>query len=108
MFTDKIDTLTEGRISFQEATDSAGRPSKDALLLGLLANEATADAAGAVGGNELDRACWVATGATGIRTEGFQRLSILPFDHDRRMTSVLVEDGGRGRLVPSQVAAGGP
>ncbi|HYT81144.1 MAG TPA: magnesium-translocating P-type ATPase [Actinomycetota bacterium] len=104
LFTDKTGTLTEGRISFQRATDPAGRASDDVLLLGLLANEATAGAVGVVGGNQLDRACWAAPGAVGIRTKGLRRLSLLPFDHDRRMTSVLVEDAGRGRLVVTKGA----
>ncbi|HWO70913.1 MAG TPA: HAD-IC family P-type ATPase, partial [Actinomycetota bacterium] len=63
LLTDKTGTLTEGRISFHEAVDPVGRPSEEVLLLGLLCNEATPGPAGAVGGNQLDRALWEAPGA---------------------------------------------
>jgi Mg2+-importing ATPase len=129
LFTDKTGTLTEGHLTFQRAIDPRGHPSADVLLLGLLANEATpasrpvpaptpgpahghgrgdpgaattAAAAGiGVGGNQLDRALWAAPAAAGLAAAAgaFRRRAILPFDHERRLTSVLVEGGGHGGLL---------
>jgi Mg2+-importing ATPase len=104
LFTDKTGTLTEGRITFRRATDPAGAPSDDVLLLGLLCNEATPGARSGVGGNQLDRALWEAPEARRLPVTGFQRLAMLPFDHDRRMTSVLEERGDRGRLIVTKGA----
>ncbi len=117
LFTDKTGTLTEGRLTFQRALDPRGHPSAKVLLFGLLANEAVpgpgtpgrgAEAAGgnqAVGGNQLDRALWAAPGAASLPVGRFRRRALLPFDHDRRLTSVLVdveghvEGVGPGRLL---------
>jgi len=127
LFTDKTGTLTEGRLTFQRAADPDGRASAAVLLLGLLANEATPGpgtgsgsgsgpgALGeAVGGNQLDRALWAAPGAAALPVGRFRRRAALPFDHDRRMTSVLVdadadaavevEGVGRGRLLVTKGA----
>ncbi len=106
LFTDKTGTLTEGRISFAAAIDPAGKPSPDVLHLGVMCNEAAMGTGGAVGGNELDRALLEATAAsTGSSADGGHRgasnvLASLPFDHDRRMSTVLVDDGaGHRRIV---------
>jgi P-type Mg2+ transporter len=104
LFTDKTGTLTEGRITFRRATDPTGTPSDDVLLLGLLCNEATPGVRNGVGGNQLDRALWEAPEASRLPVPDFQRLAMLPFDHDRRMTSVLVEGGDRGRLIVTKGA----
>jgi P-type Mg2+ transporter len=107
LFTDKTGTLTEGRIRFKEAIDPTGAGSSDVLLLGLLCNEATVGPGGAVGGNELDRALWASTEASRLSIAAFRRLAVLPFDHDRRMTSVLVEAGNQGRLLVTKGAPEG-
>lgn len=99
LLTDKTGTLTEGRITFRQAVDPAGRPSEEVLLLGLLCNEATPGSSGAVGGNQLDRALWDAPGAGDRPVDRFRRLALLPFDHERRMTSVLVERDDGERLL---------
>jgi Mg2+-importing ATPase len=104
LFTDKTGTLTEGRLTFRRATGPPVRPSGDVLLLGLLCNEATPGPGGAVGGNQLDRALWDAPEAGRLSVSGFRQLAMLPFDHDRRMTSVLVESGDRGRLLVTKGA----
>jgi Mg2+-importing ATPase len=48
----------------------------------------------AVGGNALDQALWRSPAAAGEKQAlaGYTRLAVLPFDHDRRMVSVLVRD----------------
>jgi Mg2+-importing ATPase len=104
LFTDKTGTLTEGRISFQRALDPAGRPSDEPLLLGLLCNEATPGPDGAVGGNQLDRVLWDAQATNGLDVGAFTRVAELPFDHDRRMSSVLVQDTTRGRVLVTKGA----
>jgi P-type Mg2+ transporter len=103
LVTDKTGTLTEGRITFTAALDPAGAPSPRTLLLGLLCTEtdpaAAGDAGEAVGGNPLDVALWEAPAASGA-TAGYVRTGLLPFDHERRMTSaVVVAAGGHPELV---------
>jgi Mg2+-importing ATPase len=91
LFCDKTGTLTDGRITFTQALDPRGAAAPRPLLLGLLCNEATATAAGAVGGNALDRALWDAAQpavvADAVRD---RRLGLLPFDHERQLVSVVV------------------
>jgi Mg2+-importing ATPase len=98
LVTDKTGTLTEGRISFTAAIDSAGASSDRVLLLGLLATEAE------VGGNQLDAALWAAPGAGAQPVGGYRRLGLVPFDHERRMTSALVEAAGEGRKIVTKGA----
>jgi P-type Mg2+ transporter len=99
-FTDKTGTLTEGRIAFAEALDPAGRPSEATLRAGLLCNESSVVDGRAVGGNQLDRSLWEAPRARELGTTGARRLAARPFDHTRRLSSVLVEDErGRRRLI---------
>ena len=45
-----------------------------------------------VGGNPLDVALWEAADAATVSLDGVRRLATVPFDHDRRMSSVLVDD----------------
>ncbi len=99
LFTDKTGTLTEGRITFERAFDTTGAGSKRVFELGLLATENV----GGAGGNPLDAALWEAASES---TPPLPRvLATLPFDHERRMTSVLVEDpDGAGRLLVTKGA----
>jgi Mg2+-importing ATPase len=94
LFTDKTGTLTQGRIDYTRAVP-AGDGSQDAVLRwGLLCTENTAAGGHAVGGNPLDQALWESPAAAGERAAlaGYTRLGVLPFDHERRMVSVLVRD----------------
>ena len=90
LFTDKTGTLTEGRIDFARALKLADDVSEDELLrLGLLCTE------GANGtGNPLDQALWRSPVLARLQQSvlGFERLSVLPFDHERMLISVLVRD----------------
>ena len=104
LFTDKTGTLTEGAITFERALDPAGVESRNPLLFGLVCNEAALSGGVPVGGNALDQALWSAPGAvTGgdLATEAktFGRRSILPFDHERQMSSVSVTDHTGGTLM---------
>ncbi|HSN02165.1 MAG TPA: magnesium-translocating P-type ATPase [Acidimicrobiales bacterium] len=95
LFTDKTGTLTEGVITFEAALDGALAVSDRPFLLGLLCNEATMTAQGPVGGNALDDALWVAHAARvghplQEAVSSYQRLDVLPFDHERQMVSVVV------------------
>jgi Mg2+-importing ATPase len=104
LFTDKTGTLTEGRITFGAALDPAGRPSENVLRLGLACNDAVLDRGVAVGGNPLDVALWGAPEAAPAKGAGIARLATLPFDHDRRMASVLVDDGEGSRTLVTKGA----
>jgi Mg2+-importing ATPase len=90
LFTDKTGTLTEGTVTFEQSLDAFGRMSSQALALGLACNEATLTASGPVGGNLLDQALWQAAGAETVASgrDGYQRLGLLPFDHERQLVSV--------------------
>jgi len=101
LFTDKTGTLTEGRISFMRSFGSDGLIDDEPLRWGLLCNEATVQDAVAVGGNPLDIALWrsPAAAAASTASRGAVRLAILPFDHQRLMTSVLIDEPGGVRTL---------
>ncbi|WP_199485974.1 cation-translocating P-type ATPase [Micromonospora haikouensis] len=125
LFTDKTGTLTDGRLTLAEALGPDGRPADppdaaapdaarppDAagppdtagpgpLLAGLLANESGPDGSD---GNPLDRALWQAPAAAAQPVDAYRRVAVLPFDHQRRRVSVLV-DGPHGRLLVTKGAA---
>ncbi|MEV6923371.1 magnesium-translocating P-type ATPase [Dactylosporangium sp. NPDC051485] len=104
LFTDKTGTLTDGRISLRACLGADGQPDDTPLLLGLLANEAVVHDGAPVGGNPLDVALWQAPAAGAQPVGQYRRVAVLPFDHERRRVSVLV-DGPDGRLL---VAKGAP
>jgi Mg2+-importing ATPase len=82
LFTDKTGTLTGGRIRYADAVPAAGDP----LRWGLLCTQ--------TGGNALDDALWDAPDVTGLKPwlDRYTQLAVLPFDHDRRLVSVLVRE----------------
>ncbi len=93
LFTDKTGTLTEGAISFDRSLDAAGKESGEPLLLGLVCNEARMTEQGPAGGNPLDQALWTAPQTDALRGSpngpgSYQRVGILPFDHERQLVSV--------------------
>ncbi|WP_315915111.1 magnesium-translocating P-type ATPase [Arthrobacter sp. lap29] len=103
LVTDKTGTLTEGRISFQAALPILPEVSEQGLFtLGLVATEAdyTHGTVSTVGQNPLDAALWESPQANDFDAGRHRRLGIIPFDHRRRMTSVLVVDAaGAQRIV---------
>ncbi len=110
LFTDKTGTLTEGAITFQGALDAAGAPAGTPLVLGLVCNEAEMTPDGPVGGNALDLALFGAPGAPGLLSApdgppAYERLGVLPFDHERQLATVLAR---RGADDPVLVTKGAP
>lgn len=105
LVTDKTGTLTEGKITFTGALDPVGESSDQVLLLGLLSTEtdpASAGSAGTtavLGGNPLDKALWEAPGARDGAVTGYTRTGLLPFDHERRMTSAVVVAPNGGAVL---------
>ncbi|MFJ5070006.1 magnesium-translocating P-type ATPase [Kitasatospora sp. NPDC088556] len=94
LFTDKTGTLTLGRIDYMRAVPVGADGPDTVLRWGLLCTENAARDERDVGGNPLDQALWRSPAAAGERAAlaGYTSLAVLPFDHERRMVSVLVRD----------------
>jgi Mg2+-importing ATPase len=109
LFTDKTGTLTEGSLRFMRSTGPEGTADDEPLLLGLLCNEAVVENAKAAGGNPLDVALWDSPASVQQQTAlvRYHRLDILPFDHERRLVSVLVEDDSGHRMIITKGAPEG-
>jgi Mg2+-importing ATPase len=109
LFTDKTGTLTEGQISLTRSIDPDGHPADDPLRLGLLCTEIVGDDEHAATGNALDVALWDAPVAAPHRDAAarVRRLALLPFDHERRLVSVLVEEPDGTRTLVSKGAPEG-
>ncbi len=97
LITDKTGTLTEGEISYVAGLAPDGSSATLPLTLGLLAADTDA---GGVGANPLDRAIWRVPQAAELVT-GYRRLGQLPFDHERRRSSAVVQapDGSSMLIV---------
>lgn len=100
LFTDKTGTLTAGRIDYARAVPVAGQRSEDVLRWGLLCTESETAGEAGVGTNPLDRALWESPATAAVRatlsTLVPDVLGVLPFDHERRMLSVVLRDGSAG------------
>jgi len=101
LFTDKTGTLTEGNLRFMRSAGPSGTADDQPLLLGLLCNEAVVENGTAAGGNPLDVALWESPAADGQASAlgRWHRLATLPFDHERRLVSVLAEDDQGNRVI---------
>lgn len=100
LVTDKTGTLTEGRITFQQALDPHGTEDVGARRAAMLASSVEIGADGiAAGGNELDQALFTDAGELVGEVTAVSRLGELPFDHVRQLTSVLIEQDGHRRLI---------
>ncbi|MGV8977825.1 MAG: magnesium-translocating P-type ATPase [Cellulomonas sp.] len=99
LFTDKTGTLTEGTITFDRALGPHGEQDDRSLLLGLLCNEAVVADGVAVSGNQLDMALWEAAGTNRDAAGSWSRVGMAPFDHQRRLASVVVVDPDGGPLL---------
>jgi len=109
LFTDKTGTLTEGSLRFMRSTGPDGTASDEPLLLGLVCNEAVVQNGRAAGGNALDVALWDSPAAAGQQPAlaRYRRLDTVPFDHDRRLVSVLAEDDHGNRMIITKGAPEG-
>jgi len=109
LFTDKTGTLTEGSLRFMRSAGPDGTADDGPLLLGLLCNEAVTENGRAAGGNPLDVALWDSPAAAGQRAAlaRYQRLDTVPFDHERRLVSVLTEDDRGNRMIITKGAPEG-
>ena len=94
LLTDKTGTLTLGHIDYMRSVPATGHDQDSVLRWGLLCTENTGSDGHAVGGNPLDQALWESPAAShelaGLAK--YTRLGVVPFDHERRMVSVLVRD----------------
>ncbi|MEV6562095.1 magnesium-translocating P-type ATPase [Nocardia sp. NPDC051756] len=99
LFTDKTGTLTEGRIEFMRALGPAGTASDETLLLGMVCTDATVRDGSVVDGNPLDTALWHTPTAPRESAGRYSTIAVLPFDHRRRLVTVLTEDDRGNRLV---------
>ncbi len=97
LFTDKTGTLTAGQVSYAHAVPAVTDPD-EVLRWGLLCTDADLATGASAGGSQLDRALWDAPSVLRMRAElvGYRRTGSLPFDHQRRMLSAVVQgpDGG--------------
>jgi len=79
------------------------------LRAGLECNEAVRSDGRTVGGNPLDRALWESPEAAKLAPQDLKRLAVLPFDYERRLASVLVQEAGERRIIvkgaPEEVLA---
>lgn len=98
LITDKTGTLTEGRIRLVDTLDPSGVHSDSVRRLGLLATDVDPESGG-VSANPLDAALWESVSPQQLPGDGVRRVAMLPFDHERRATSVLVDDNGKTVLV---------
>lgn len=89
LFTDKTGTLTRGALDFGRAIPTGEHTADDLIHLGLLATESEATEGQAVGGNLLDQALWSTPRARSAQLLTWTRVAVLPFDHERRMVSVV-------------------
>jgi Mg2+-importing ATPase len=109
LFTDKTGTLTEGSLRFMRSSGPDGAADDQPLLLGLLCNEAVVENGRAAGGNPLDVALWDSPAAAGqaAALARYHRLDAVPFDHERRLVSVLAEDDRGHRMIITKGAPEG-
>ena len=107
LITDKTGTLTTGRIAFSRAVTVAQQSADDVIRYGLLATEAdlSAPESSVLGLNSLDAALWQSEAASEAGVGTYVRHSLLPFDHERRMTSALVMRTGESAELVSKGAA---
>ena len=98
LFTDKTGTLTLGELRFREAVDAEGDPSRAVLALGA---SCTMSPGGAGAGivDALDLALRAAAASAAIDAGPATRRAELPFDHERRLVSVLVDGPDGTRII---------
>ncbi|MFB7845197.1 magnesium-translocating P-type ATPase [Microbacterium sp. NPDC056052] len=104
LVTDKTGTLTTGEIVFARGVPVAAGAPQRLVELGLIASGADLDEPSEVGLNAIDAALLDARAEEGAFA-GWRRLDAIPFDHERRTTTVLAERDGRDRIIVLKGAA---
>jgi Mg2+-importing ATPase len=106
LFTDKTGTLTDGRIRFMRAVPVPGCEVAEVLRYGLLACDVSAAGSVAVGADALDSALWNSPAAAAVRgtLRDAARVGALPFDHERRLVSAVVQEAPGVRTLVSKGA----
>ncbi|MFD6354858.1 magnesium-translocating P-type ATPase [Nocardia tengchongensis] len=99
LFTDKTGTLTEGRIEFMRTVAADSSDGAETTTLGLACTDGSIEQGALVGGDALDTALWAAPLPQRAAAGRYSRLATLPFDHRRRMVSVLVESPAGERVL---------
>ncbi len=105
LVTDKTGTLTEGTLGFVAAVDQDGIDDPRVLELSVWASDVDLADGQVVGGNPVDVCLWRARGPGSPALP--DRLGGRPFDHDRRLSSVVVRsaDGARTLVVKGAAEA---
>lgn len=99
LFTDKTGTLTEGRIEFMRSVSAQGGPGDGTTLLGMVCTDGVIQDGQLAGGDALDTALWASPIAPREDVARYSRVTTLPFDHRRRMVSVLADVAGGDRTI---------
>jgi len=102
LFTDKTGTLTAGQMTFTGALDAEGRHSDAVLELATILTTSLEGGSGAAGGNvtsALDEALLASPAAKAVDSGRWHALAQVPFDYERRRSSVLVDDGAQRTIV---------
>jgi len=92
LVTDKTGTLTQGTMTFESAVDATGAP---APRLAALAAGTVADGGAGAGTTDALDAALLAAAGSGAPTP----IATLPFDHERRISSALVDVDGVRLLI---------
>ncbi len=100
LITDKTGTLTDGRVTYSHPAPVPGIAADRLIRAALMATGAdwAGPHPGTAGLDPLDAALWVGAGGD-WSVGGMRRVDLLPFDHDRRMISVLVAGEGAERII---------
>ena len=92
LVTDKTGTLTQGTMTFAKSIDPAGRPDPG---LAVLAASTVEDGGAGTGTTDALDGALVAAGGSGAPVA----IAAIPFDHERRISSALVDLEGTRQLV---------
>ena len=92
LVTDKTGTLTQGTMTFAKGVDAAGRPDPG---LAMLAATTVEDGGAGTGTTDALDSALVAAGGPGAPAA----IAAIPFDHERRISSALVDLEGTRLLV---------
>ena len=104
LITDKTGTLTSGEISFTAAVDG---PGKDALGTAVLAIDTDFRRVGSdtSGLNSIDAALWLAATTKKKLDVTAKRIAAIPFSHETRIYSALVETSDGTKRIVSKGSA---